>query len=112
MKDETSNSWFTHIRIILQKYSLPTAFEIMNNPPSKTLWKKQIDSAINKYWEESWRDEIEQKKSLKYLNLQELATKHPHNILKTTQNNIRDISKATIKAHLLTGTYTLQADRK
>ncbi|VDI73763.1 Hypothetical predicted protein [Mytilus galloprovincialis] len=74
MKDETSNSWFTHIRIILQKYNLPTAFEIMNNPPSKTLWKKQIDSAINKFWEESWRDEIEQKKSLKYLNLQELAT--------------------------------------
>ncbi len=77
--------------IILQKYSLPTAFEIMNNPPSKTLWKKQIDSAINKYCEESWRDEIEQKTSLKYLNLQELATKHPHNIWKTTQNNIRDI---------------------
>jgi hypothetical protein len=40
IKDENSNSWFTHIRKLLQKYNLPTAYEIMGNPPTKGQWKE------------------------------------------------------------------------
>jgi hypothetical protein len=35
IKDQNSNSWFTHIRKLLQKYSLPTAYDLMERPPTK-----------------------------------------------------------------------------
>jgi hypothetical protein len=50
IKDENSNSWFTYIRKLLQKYNLPTAYEIMGNPLTKGQWKELLNKEIDKYW--------------------------------------------------------------
>jgi hypothetical protein len=42
IKGENSNSWFTYIQKLLQKYNLPTAYEIMGNPPTKGQWKELL----------------------------------------------------------------------
>ena len=49
IKDEYSNSWFTYIRKLLQKYNLPTPYEIMGNPPTKERWKELLNKEKDKY---------------------------------------------------------------
>ena len=57
IKDENSNSWFTYIRKLLQKYNLPTAYEIMGNPLTKGQWKELLNKEIDKYWKNEWEVE-------------------------------------------------------
>jgi hypothetical protein len=71
IKDENSNSWFTYIRKLLQKYNLPTAYEIMGNPLTKGQWKELLNKEIDKYWKNEWEVEKQGKSSLKYLTIQE-----------------------------------------
>ena len=111
IKDESSNSWFTYVRCLLQKYELPTAYEIMECPPSKIKWKTILNNAFNDHWGNKWTTEKDEKSSLKYLTLKKDAASHPHNIWKYTKNNTRDVMKATVKARIITGTYTLQSHR-
>ena len=35
MKDESARSWVWHIQLLLQRYRLPSAFELLHKPPSK-----------------------------------------------------------------------------
>ena len=37
----TEKSWFSSVRMVLNAYSLPSAYELLNNPPSKEQWKKK-----------------------------------------------------------------------
>ncbi len=112
IKDESSNSWFTYVRQLLQKYNLPSAYEIMDQPPSKSKWKKLLSKAFNEFWGNQWLAQKDEKTSLKYLTLKKDAASQPHNIWKFTKNNTRDVMKATIKARIITGTYTLQIHRQ
>ena len=47
IKDQNSNSWFTHIRNLIQKYSLQTAYDIMERPPTKGKWKASLNKAVS-----------------------------------------------------------------
>ena len=42
VKDSTSNSCFIALREILYKYGLPTAQELLDNPPEKLAWKIMV----------------------------------------------------------------------
>ncbi|XP_062592537.1 uncharacterized protein LOC134253978 [Saccostrea cucullata] len=57
LKDQNSNSWFTHVRKLLQKYHLPTAYELMETPPSTGKWKTMIDQAIQEHQTTQWQNE-------------------------------------------------------
>ena len=46
IKDQNSNSCFTHIRKLPQKYSLPTAYDLMERPPTKGKWKAMLNNAV------------------------------------------------------------------
>lgn len=111
MKDINSHSWFTQIRILLQKYKLPDAFEIIKNTPSKGKWKAMLNEAIQRHLETEWREDLEEKSTTTYFNLQRKPTSNAHQLWSTVPNNIRSTRKANIKARLLTGTYTLQTNR-
>ena len=47
MKDENVKSWFMFVRGILKLYSLPSIFQLLDNPPSKNEWKRLLNSAVN-----------------------------------------------------------------
>ena len=42
VRDSTSKSWFITLREILYKYGLPTAQELLDNPPGKLAWKIMV----------------------------------------------------------------------
>ena len=37
----TEKSWFSSVRMVLNAYSLPSAYELLNNPPSEEQWGKK-----------------------------------------------------------------------
>jgi hypothetical protein len=111
IKYQNINSWFTHIRKLLQKYSLPTAYDLMERPPTKGKWKAMLNKAVKEHHMTEWYNEVEDKTSLKYLTLQKHPIKNSHPIWHTVPNNTRAVMKANIKAKIITRTCTLQANR-
>ena len=116
VKTEKSKSWFIHIKQLLLKYDLPSAYEllqVLDAPPGKMDWKTRVSDAVNFYWDQETRKEASTKPSLKYLNIiinaLEIGTVHP--VWRTLSANTRKVEMAAVKARLLTGTYLLQANR-
>ena len=111
MKDEHDKSWFMFVREILNLYNLPSIFYLLSNPPSKTEWKRLLNDAVNSATEATWKQDIEEKSSLKYVNTDLLKVGKSHHVWSTTRNSIHDSRRAQIKSKLLTGTYILQGNR-
>ena len=63
------------------------------------------------YIENSWKNEINCKSSLKYLNQDILSVGKPHPIWASVRYNIQDRKRAELKVKLLAGSYALQANR-
>ena len=90
MKDENDKSWFMFVRGILKLYSLPSIFQLLDNPPSKNEWKRLLNSAVNTTIEESWEQDIKSKSSLKYVNADSLNVGKSHHVWSTVRNSIHD----------------------
>jgi hypothetical protein len=110
LKDHHIHSWFTHIRKLLQMYNLPTAYDMMGNPPTKHQWKQLLNKAFEEHLHTEWHNDINDKPSLKYLALPKYLNKQSHQLWHSVPNNIRAVTKANIRAKLITGIYTLQAN--
>jgi hypothetical protein len=48
-----------------QKYSLPTAYDLMERPPTKGKWKAMPNKAVEEHHMTEWYNEVEDKTSLK-----------------------------------------------
>ena len=57
------------------------------------------------------KDEASDKPSLRFLNTSSFSIGHTHPVWDTLSSNPREVTKASIKARILTGTYVLQANR-
>ena len=110
-KSENSASFTIQIRKTLQKYNLPDAYELINKTPSKGEWKSMVREATNTTYRKKIMEEQKSKNSLRYLMLQKHPLDEPHPIYRYTGSNPHEINKAAIKARILTGTYTLQANK-
>ena len=111
LKSSDSHSWFVNIRHTLSKYHLPSAFDLLNDPPTHDQWKETVYQAVDNHWKKHWETELTEKSSLKYLTIQEHPTLDPHPLWATIGSNPRHVREAVVKARVLTGTYTLQANR-
>ena len=109
--DLNSKSWFSRLKSTLAKYNLPSATKLMLEPPKKGIWKTICTKAVNKYWMDKFSEEKNSKSSLKLLSIKQLDIGKAHPIWKTIRPSPKDVEKASIKARILTGTYTLQANR-
>ena len=98
MKDENDKSWFMFVR----GYNLPSIFQLLNNPPSKAEWKKISKNAVNSAIEASWKQDIKDKSSLKYVNIHALKVGKSHHVWSTVRSNIHDSRRAQLKSKLLT----------
>ena len=63
----TEKSWFSSVRIILNTHDLPSAYELLEKPPSKEQWKNSVKTKIHEAKEQQWHDDIKSKLSLRYL---------------------------------------------
>ena len=50
VKESTSKSWFVALQEVLYKYDLPTAQELLDNPPEKLAWKVLVRRHVNERW--------------------------------------------------------------
>ena len=86
---------------------MPTAYDMMDNTPTKHQWKQLLNKAFEEHLHTEWYNDINDKPSLKYLALPKHLNKQSHQLWHSVPNNIRTVTKANIKAKLITGTYTL-----
>ena len=107
----SEKSWFSSVRIILNTYDLPSAYELLENPPTKEQWKKSVKTKIHEAVEQQWHDDIKSKSSLRYLNPGAVKIGKVHQVYASVRNNTYDVRRAEVKVRLLTGTYTLQSNR-
>ena len=84
---------------------------MMGNPPTKHQWKQLLNKAFGEHLHTEWHNDINDKPSLKYLALPKHLNKQSHQLWHSVPNNICAVTKANIRAKLITGTYTLQANR-
>ena len=85
---------------------MPSVYTLLQQDISKSQWKKLLNSSINSFVEVSWKEEVENKTSLKYLNPGQC-----HPVCDTVRSNILDNKRAQLKCKLLTGTYLMQGNR-
>ena len=111
VRDPSDKSWFSSVRNILNTYWLPTAYELMEHPPSREQWKKQVKCQLHSYVEQQWREDMTSKSTLKYLNPESVKVGKIHPVFAIVRHNTYDVKRAEVKAKLLTGTYILQSNR-
>jgi hypothetical protein len=110
MKDYESRSWTVYVRNLLRKYNLPSAYDLLLDPPHKAAWKRTLDEALNSYWYEKWTEQKTSKSSLRFLHIPTRPLQDAHPVWRHLKNP-REVTEAIVKARVLTGTYTLQANR-
>ncbi|MEW8546332.1 MAG: reverse transcriptase family protein [Candidatus Thiodiazotropha sp.] len=111
VKDFNSNSWFMSIQKILFQYELPSAHDLLENPPEKIVWKCQLKSHISEYWEKIIVAEARLKSSLRYLNFENYKVGSVHQLWSSAKYNQFSVHKAFTQVKLSLGIYILQSNR-
>jgi hypothetical protein len=68
MKEDNAPSWVAYVRRLLRQYDLPNCYTLLEDPPRKQQWKKQLKEAVFKYWANLLRDEAHSMSTLRLLN--------------------------------------------
>ena len=110
MKGPESASWTTHIKSLLHHYKLPSAFDIIEDPPDKKEWKRTVKEAVHQRWTNMLQEQAKDMSSLEFLNTQACSTNHMHPVWQELSCALA-IKKATVKAMLLTKRYPLSSSK-
>ena len=111
VKDDNSHSWFIIIKKYLYKYGLPSPYELLENPPSKYVWKKAVNGKLVEYWKERLASETLKKTSLKFWNPNNIEYNVCSQIWARAGRDTVSVHKANIHVKLLSGTYILQKNK-
>ena len=109
LKDLTSNSWTTQVKLLLHKYRLPSAYQLADFTPKKDRWKKMVKNAVTQHWIHEMKQAAEQKSTLKYLHLPHCERGEVHPVWRYAEDPDH-AHMATVKAKLLVGRYPLAAN--
>ena len=66
------------VRKILNKYDLPSIFDLLSDPPTKPEWKASVNDAVRTYWNAELTSDAKTKTSLKHLNICKIQIGKPH----------------------------------
>ena len=69
MKHDKSNSWFIHVKRTLLKYELCEIQNYIDQPIKKTVWKKTVGKAVNKYWQKEISSLVPYYRNLQHLSI-------------------------------------------
>ena len=109
MKKESSKSWIAQIKKTLRQYSLPCISDLIVFLPTKLAWKKKVKHAVIYETKIDIDFEAKQKSTLAYLNPNYVHGRC-HNVVNHIRNP-REVTRATIKTQMITGSYMLQTSR-
>ena len=112
----TSNhSWFLQVRELCQQYSLPDPLHILENPPKKESFKRQVRQHVLDWWNTKFRAVVAKLPSLQLFradlpalqlfraNFMSLSKPHP--IWSSAGSSPYEVQKATVQARMLSGRY-------
>ena len=105
LKGQNSDSWFSKLDEISEKYSLNSLHDLIVNPPTKSSWNRSVGTTINKYYINQMVKDAENKSSLKFLHLSEARYGHCHNIWSSCGTEPFAVIMAAVKVKLVTGTF-------
>ena len=105
------HSWTSMVRRLLAVYSLPSAYDLVDNPPHPEAWKNMVTSAVNQYWEERISEVAATYPSLRLMDTQTLKIGTAHPAVTSITSNPFDTVRSRVRLKLLTGSYVLQSNR-
>lgn len=106
MKEESSSSWVNHVKQLLRKYQLPSAYNVVLHPPKKKMWKRMIEKAVMSTWTTELQEEAMEKSTLEFLNVGACKLGQVHPVWMDISCPL-DVQKASVKAQLLVKRYPL-----
>lgn len=112
MGNKRPKSWFNSVKETLAKYDLPMAYDLLTNPPQKEEWKRTTKKAVLDYWKKDLISRTRGYPSLKYISAEGWCPGTPYYALKDITDSPIDIRRVPTMARILTGTMTLQANRR
>ena len=104
------HSFFNVAGQILLKYELPSLNELVISDISKFQWKRTCIKANHSFWTKVFVKDVKSKKSLKYLETSSLRVGTTHLVWRDLETAAQ-VKRSIVRARILTGTYTLQANR-
>ena len=110
VKSSNSRSWVVHIKELLTKYDLPSAYKLNLSPPKKSEWKLIVKKRVNEYWTKSLQEEASQKTTLRHLCADICTIRKLHHVWRKTPYNKMAVLQAGVRVKILVGRYTLQED--
>ena len=105
LTSSSPSSWFVQIRNLLLQYHLPHPLLLLQNPPSKEVFKKLVKAKIVDYWEQKLRAEAGFLPSLAYFHPEFLSLSSPHKIWSTAGHNSYEVAKARVQLLFLGSKY-------
>ena len=97
-------SWFCKITQLCFQYSLPHPLSILDDPPKKETFKRQVKTSILEFWQQQYRQRVATLPSLRYFHPQFMSLSRPHPILSTSPNPY-EVNKTVVQMRMLSGRY-------
>ena len=107
MKSIDDSSWVSYVRNMLSMYKLPSAFTLLENPPSKDKWRITVKKSVSSFWKQKLVEEATTKTTLSYINFSACRMDQVHPCWKLGAASNITVLKASNKAKLLTQRYPL-----
>ena len=95
----------------LYKYGLQSPYELLENPPTKYVWKRAVNEKLVKYWKERLASEALKKTSLQFWNHNNIQYNVCSQVWACAGRDTVSVHKANIHVKLLSGTYILQKNK-
>ena len=102
-------SWFHQIRKWCLLYSLPHPLDLLQNPPSKTVFKSMVKKKVVDYWETVLRAEVDPRSSLEFFKPSYMSLTKSHPIFSSAGSSPSKVAMATLQATMLSGRYRTEA---
>ena len=100
------NSWFSQVRDLSQKYSLPDPMHILISPPPKRPFKAMVKTAISSFWRAMLIAEAQPLTSLRYMRFSFLPLGDgAHPIWWTCYSSSSAVRSATVMAKMISGRF-------
>ena len=100
----SSNSWFLKIRDLCLLYGLDHPLKLLDSPPTKARFKKQVKDKIITHWENILRGEAAELPSLCFFMASNSSLKYPHHVWSTAKTSF-ECRKATVLALMMSGRF-------
>jgi hypothetical protein len=106
VKNLNSHSWTSHVRLLLNKYDLPSAHSLVQYTPRKAYWSRLVKTAVQETWLKQLKSQASRKSTLQLLNLEVCSFGMVHPVWNHSADPLQG-HMASTKAKLMVQRYPL-----